>query len=774
MADGAAQSQYAWRWRVGLLLVLLAGFGLRMALAVTAFASTRDTSTVGIMAGQILNGSRPLFYAGQEYMGALEAYLVAIVFRCCGVSPVTLALIPSLMALLWAGALFALFRRLFASPAAGLAAAACASFGGHYTMWYTMGAYGGYPEMYLFGTLALLLAMMVSRSDAPEARWRHWLLLGGVLALGVWTNMQVIPFFLTAGLWIAVDWLRHRRRSWRRPAAMLTALSIGLLGLLPSRFVPHSENNELVGMVLPRLSLLARHGSTFARHNLPRALWWPDTHLVWIWCLGLLLLLPVTCYLAGLFTRRGEARRRVPLIFVALFLLLYLSHPLAALSAPRYLISFVTLSLAAGFAAMLVARPRLLRLAGLLLLLLWCGYNVSGTLNKCLTSRAAKAQELMIRHRLIDKAEQAGLQNVKIIGGIADCLRGLKLSFSAGGRVAFLGFRDDRILAHHTAWAADDRAGYAFSPRLRFYFEGAMTALAAESYTFVDDPNLMMLADIVPSHARRRAVDVASVITEGVSGRGIDLFDRVRSTALAPTGAVQQITFALEGVTTLSGMRFMPAGEDLPRGPYDLAVSTDGAHFTPILTNITRVGESYVNGNRIYLKDVEPAQDHCWSPVEASHVRFPCRSSGKAAGWAIAEAYLFEHVGELGPVGEAEVEAISRHCTSRAIDFAWCDRWLSRKLVGVATPPAPNSRYAQTLIPRRVDFRSGLAVIVDRAIAADTERTLTRALPTGRRVMREDFDHYSVFHTEGTSTATPAGDPDLVWNGHTVLLTPSP
>jgi hypothetical protein len=222
------------RWGWGVLLVLFAGFGIRMAMAVFAFASTRDTSTVGIMASQILEGSRPVFYAGQEYMGALEAYCVAIVFKCFGVSPVSLAVAPSLFSVLWAGGMFVLFRKIFSSVAAGIAAASCVAFGGWYAIWYTMGAYGGYPEMYCFGTLSLILALVVTRSTSPDCVLRLWLLLGGTLALGVWTNMQVLPFFLTAGVWVGVDWIVNRRRSWLRVAAMFMAAVIGVLGMLPS------------------------------------------------------------------------------------------------------------------------------------------------------------------------------------------------------------------------------------------------------------------------------------------------------------------------------------------------------------------------------------------------------------------------------------------------------------------------------------------------------------------------------------------------------------
>ena len=77
------------------LAVILGGaFALRMNLAVKAFFSTFDTSTVGLMALRILKeGERPLFYYGQDYMGALEAYGAALLFALFGPTTTVLSLL---------------------------------------------------------------------------------------------------------------------------------------------------------------------------------------------------------------------------------------------------------------------------------------------------------------------------------------------------------------------------------------------------------------------------------------------------------------------------------------------------------------------------------------------------------------------------------------------------------------------------------------------------------------------------------------------------------
>ena len=772
-----------WAWV--LLCVLASAFVVRLTLAVFAFASTRDTSTVGIMASQILQGSRPLFYAGQEYMGALEAYCVAIVFKCFGVSPVTLAVAPSLFAVLWAGGAFVLFRKLFDSVAAGLAAAACIAFGGLYALWYTLGAYGGYPEMYCFGTFALILALAVVHPKAPDCRLTIWLLLGGLLALGVWTNMQVLPFFLTAGVWIAVDWIANRRHSWQRAAAMVLAVAVGLLGMLPSLLMPHGEGNGMVRVMVPKLSLLASNATILWQRTLPRVLWWPATELVWLrWCTGALIAIPVLYYMVvlALSRRKLMLHRLVPLVFVCVFLALYLSHPLAAVSAPRYLIAPIMMLISAGFAAMLASSRVSIRRTGFVLLALWCSYNIGGVANRCMTSAPVKRQVLESRNRIIDKAEHVGLQNVKIIGSHADRLRGLALSFTAQGRVTFLDFMGERILEHHQSWADDDRGAYAFAPGLRHYFDGAMKALSVERYAMIEDPSLMMLWDMTPAHAQYRMVPIAGIQLEGVAGSEDALLDRIQNTGVTPAAPTQQITFALDSVRQIGGMRFMPIGDDLPRGPYDVSTSVDGVHYVPLVTNNTRVSEAYVNGNRVYLKDHAPAQDHYWPPVSASHVRFACRGNGKAARWGISEAYLLEHVGPLGRVEHEEVLAIHKHLRARSTSFAWCDRWLSRKLEavsqanasGLGTLPSPNSRHPRTLLSRRIQCREDQVVIVDRAISEDVQATLEKAMPPGASIEVRAFDHYSVLRLTQLPEDARFSPCPIIWNGHTALFESEP
>ena len=129
-----------------------------------AFFSTFDTSTVGLMGIHILEGERPLFYYGQNYMGALEAYVAAVMFALFGVSTTSLSLSPILFALGWIAATYLLYSELF-DHRAGLAAALCTAAAGWYPLWFSMASNGGYPGTFFFGTLFLYFAVRFAGAE---------------------------------------------------------------------------------------------------------------------------------------------------------------------------------------------------------------------------------------------------------------------------------------------------------------------------------------------------------------------------------------------------------------------------------------------------------------------------------------------------------------------------------------------------------------------------------------------------------------------------------
>src|SRR5437868_455995 len=90
------------------LLIILVAVGVRLLLLALGWPPLdSDEGTVGLMGMHIaFRGEFPIFFYGQGYMGAFEAYLAAIMFLLFGVSTFTLSLG---LVLVYAGFLIAMY-----------------------------------------------------------------------------------------------------------------------------------------------------------------------------------------------------------------------------------------------------------------------------------------------------------------------------------------------------------------------------------------------------------------------------------------------------------------------------------------------------------------------------------------------------------------------------------------------------------------------------------------------------------------------------------------
>ena len=128
---------------------------------------SNENALIGIMARDILRGKAPLFFYGQDYMGALEAYLSAPFIALFGPSSFILNLWPPLASLVAIAAMHRILLRFFspAGVAAGLAAAAFPSA--------SLMFWSGYAQAHIiFGfTFCSLLALQtVSFGSAKPGR----------------------------------------------------------------------------------------------------------------------------------------------------------------------------------------------------------------------------------------------------------------------------------------------------------------------------------------------------------------------------------------------------------------------------------------------------------------------------------------------------------------------------------------------------------------------------------------------------------------------------
>lgn len=271
-------------YTIAALLMIIAAVTLRVVLVALGWPPLdSDEATMGIMGMHIaFRGEWPIFFYGQGYMGAFEAYLAAIMFRLFGVSVFTLLIGLILMYMIFLIVMYRLSCLLY-SKALALVALLFLCLGSNAMLTRELLAIGGYPETLLFGSLLMLLAAWlavtsrhnVGRSatdnptfTAPE-RWRRFFAFSGwglVAGLGLWTHELVAPFVLMSGLLILIFCWRELP-GWPLFGTFV-CLVIGLLPMIiynvqapPGQdtlsYLRSVQNANIAGVVLPpRLILI--------------------------------------------------------------------------------------------------------------------------------------------------------------------------------------------------------------------------------------------------------------------------------------------------------------------------------------------------------------------------------------------------------------------------------------------------------------------------------------------------------------------------------------
>ncbi len=193
------------RVAVELLAVMALAVALRALLIAFDHGVTLDSdeAVIGLMARHILaHGARPVFFYGQEYMGAFEAYLAAAVFAVTGAS--TLALKGMMLGLdLALVASFVALGRAVLGSRAGLFAGLYVALAPAFLAIYGLKARGGYVETVLVGNL--LLAGSVGLGQlAPRACQVRAAVLGFLAGLGFWTHtLSALYFPVVSVVWLA-------------------------------------------------------------------------------------------------------------------------------------------------------------------------------------------------------------------------------------------------------------------------------------------------------------------------------------------------------------------------------------------------------------------------------------------------------------------------------------------------------------------------------------------------------------------------------------------
>jgi hypothetical protein len=220
-------------------LLLIVGIALR-AVAVWSGAARYDAdeAVTGVMAQRILNGDHFVFFAGQDYMGALEQYLQAAVLA---ISPDTIGWLRVVPFVLSIGACVLVYiatRGMGYSRWVAVVALGVFACGPYYSVVKGVRSHGAYAST---AVLCLLLLVIALCFDPRHKRAAGMAFTFGLVAgVGLWQSLLVAYALIPASLWI-VGSARGRLRSLL-PIGLGGAI-LGALPLLASR----ASNGTLLG-----------------------------------------------------------------------------------------------------------------------------------------------------------------------------------------------------------------------------------------------------------------------------------------------------------------------------------------------------------------------------------------------------------------------------------------------------------------------------------------------------------------------------------------------
>lgn len=247
------------REKLALLALIVVALLIRLALITLRWPATNsDEATIDLMALHIFQGKElPVFFYGQSYMGAFEAYIGALCFHLFGVSVSSLrfGLLPLFAIFLICT--YILIKKLYGSTAFALFSLAILSLGSNDIIMHQLKAIGGYPETLMFSAIIFLLAYSLASTSHPwqhelsaqQQRKRSWLygLLGLCTGFALYTDPLIFPQLLTAWLGLII-FCRRELRSW----PLLWVLLGFCLGISPAVIdgIRAGPNNTMINAII--------------------------------------------------------------------------------------------------------------------------------------------------------------------------------------------------------------------------------------------------------------------------------------------------------------------------------------------------------------------------------------------------------------------------------------------------------------------------------------------------------------------------------------------
>lgn len=201
-------------WLYGLLSASIAAVMLKLSLLfVGVIPFNSDEAIVALMARHILAGELPIFFYGQAYMGSLDAFLVAGLFKLVGNGVWSIRWVQIGLYSLTILTTAYICRRITGSWKVGVIAAWFLAIPNVNMTLYSTVSLGGYGEMLLIGNLILLtthrITLEIDHGNEKKVLW-PWFALGFLSGIGLWAFGLSLVYSITAVIYLA--WYLYRTR----------------------------------------------------------------------------------------------------------------------------------------------------------------------------------------------------------------------------------------------------------------------------------------------------------------------------------------------------------------------------------------------------------------------------------------------------------------------------------------------------------------------------------------------------------------------------------
>jgi hypothetical protein len=224
-----------------------------------------DGSICGLLGLNVLKGNWPIFFYGQNFMGALEGYLAAPIYAIFGPTTITLNIWAPILSFATLLVLYACLRR-YMKPLPSLVALAYMAIPPAMAYWHAGKPNNHYP----LGILLCALLMWLSFKLWGQRPWRSLTVFwwGLVAGLAFWTNFQTVVIIWACMIFLALTCLPRLR-----PLPVLSGMAGALIGGAPLIYydaVHHWEHGAQSGSFA--LKYAAPHWEMMWQNALPIAL----------------------------------------------------------------------------------------------------------------------------------------------------------------------------------------------------------------------------------------------------------------------------------------------------------------------------------------------------------------------------------------------------------------------------------------------------------------------------------------------------------------------